>query len=133
MTTAAASHDDAQILEVRREVEAGFRRCLKALLNDLRNRGIDATALAPGRQLVLGVTTIEEQKYLLVRASSFRKHFTRREKEVAGLVAEGMTNSDIAKTLGISAPTVAGHLRRIFDKIESSSRAAVAHLVLSLS
>ena len=50
--------------------------------------------------------------------------------EIARLVAQGKTNAQIAKTLGVSSWTVATHLRRIFAKLRVTSRAAmVAHLV----
>ncbi len=50
---------------------------------------------------------------------------TRRELEVAELVARGMTNRQIARTLVISVRTAEGHVQRILDKIGASSRARV--------
>lgn len=49
---------------------------------------------------------------------------TEREAEVLRLVASGMTNSDIAEALFLSAKTVSRHLSNIFTKIDVSSRAA---------
>jgi DNA-binding CsgD family transcriptional regulator/DNA-binding beta-propeller fold protein YncE len=51
---------------------------------------------------------------------------TRREREVAALVAEGLTNRDIATRLFISERTVDGHLEHIREKLGVSSRAQVA-------
>jgi DNA-binding CsgD family transcriptional regulator len=48
-----------------------------------------------------------------------------RERQVADLVAIGRTNRQIAAQLHISVNTVETHLRRIFAKLEVSSRAAV--------
>jgi len=52
-----------------------------------------------------------------------------REWEVAVAVAQGLTNAEIAKTLGISRRTVATHLERIFERLGIHSRAALAHRV----
>lgn len=52
-----------------------------------------------------------------------------REREIARLVAAGYTNGEIAQALGISAWTVATHLRRVFGKLNVRSR---AHMVAEL-
>ena len=49
-----------------------------------------------------------------------------REREVAGLVATGLRNKDIAIALGISLATVKDHVHRILTKTGLDSRAAVA-------
>jgi DNA-binding CsgD family transcriptional regulator len=51
---------------------------------------------------------------------------TRREREVAALVAEGLTNREIAERLYISERTADGHLEHIREKLAMSSRAQVA-------
>ena len=52
-----------------------------------------------------------------------------REWEVAQCVAQGLTNGEIAKVLGVSRRTVATHLERIYERLDIHSRAALAHLV----
>jgi DNA-binding CsgD family transcriptional regulator len=52
-----------------------------------------------------------------------------REREVAELVAAGLTNGEIAAQLHLSEKTVANHLTRIFAKLEISSRSALAAAV----
>ncbi len=47
---------------------------------------------------------------------------TRRERDIAILVLENRSNSEIAGTLGISVRTVEGHLYRIFAKLGISQR-----------
>ena len=49
-----------------------------------------------------------------------------RELEVAGLVAEGQTNRQVAEALDLSEKTIENHLGRIFAKLGVSSRAALA-------
>ncbi|MGK3710539.1 LuxR C-terminal-related transcriptional regulator [Arthrobacter sp. IK3] len=47
---------------------------------------------------------------------------TRREKDVAGLVARGYRNAEIAGQLFLSVRTVEGHIYRIFEKLGISRR-----------
>ncbi len=51
---------------------------------------------------------------------------TRREQDVARLIARGLTNKAIAGELVLSPRTVDGHVERLFDKIGVNSRAQVA-------
>lgn len=51
---------------------------------------------------------------------------TTREREVIGLVAEGLRNKDIAWRLRISEATVRHHLTSIFTKLAVSDRLALA-------
>ncbi len=46
-----------------------------------------------------------------------------REVEVLQLVAAGMTNAQVAEQLFLSRRTVDAHLRRIYDKLDLTSRA----------
>ena len=52
-----------------------------------------------------------------------------REAEVADLVAEGLTNADIAARLYLSLPTVKAHLARIFEQLAVTNRVQLALLV----
>jgi predicted ATPase/class 3 adenylate cyclase/DNA-binding CsgD family transcriptional regulator len=51
---------------------------------------------------------------------------TRREQEVAVLIARGMTNRQIAEALVITEGTAANHVNHILDKLGFSSRAQIA-------
>jgi predicted ATPase/DNA-binding CsgD family transcriptional regulator len=53
-------------------------------------------------------------------------HLTRREREVATLVARGLTDRQIAETLVIAEGTVGVHLANIFGKLELHTRAQLA-------
>ena len=47
---------------------------------------------------------------------------TRRQREVAELVARGLTSRQIAKRLFISERTVEGHVQQLFNLLGVSSR-----------
>ena len=51
---------------------------------------------------------------------------TPREREVAGLLAEGLTNAGLADRLYISPRTAAVHVSNILSKLGMSSRSEVA-------
>ena len=53
-----------------------------------------------------------------------------REREVAGLVASGKTNKDIAAALYLSEKTIESHLARIYDKLDIHSRAALTAIMV---
>ena len=55
----------------------------------------------------------------------------KRELDVARLVAEGLTNKQIAARLFMSEPTVATHIRNIMNKLGYNSRAQIAGWVAS--
>jgi DNA-binding CsgD family transcriptional regulator len=54
------------------------------------------------------------------------KPLTRREKEIAGLVADGLGNREIAERLYLSKRTVDSHLEHIFTKLAFTSRTQLA-------
>lgn len=55
-----------------------------------------------------------------------KEGLTLREQEIAGLVAEGKTNREIALALFLSERTVEAHLASIFRKLDVTSRVQVA-------
>jgi DNA-binding NarL/FixJ family response regulator len=58
------------------------------------------------------------------------KQLTRREKEIAALVAAGLGNREIAARLFLSKRTVDSHMEHIFTKLGFSSRTQLASWVL---
>ncbi|MFF1480147.1 AAA family ATPase [Streptomyces sp. NPDC058301] len=54
---------------------------------------------------------------------------TASELRVARLVAQGLTNLQVAERLSLSAHTVSSHLRRAFTKLDITSRTELARLV----
>ncbi|MBW1598571.1 LuxR C-terminal-related transcriptional regulator [Streptomyces sp. JJ38] len=57
------------------------------------------------------------------------KGLTPRQQQIADLVAEGMTNRQMARELGLSEWTVVNHLRQVMSKLNCPSRVHVARLV----
>ncbi|MFI7546626.1 ATP-binding protein [Actinoplanes sp. NPDC049599] len=55
-----------------------------------------------------------------------RSALTAREAEVAGLIADGATNREIAAALSISPKTVSAHVEHILTKLAASRRAQIA-------
>jgi len=55
-----------------------------------------------------------------------RTQLTAREREVAALVATGLSNKEIAEKLVISERTAEGHVERILGKLEFRSRSQIA-------
>lgn len=55
----------------------------------------------------------------------------RRQQEIAGLVAVGLSNSEIAQRLGITVSTVKGTLTEVYFKTETRNRVELTHWVLA--
>jgi DNA-binding NarL/FixJ family response regulator len=51
---------------------------------------------------------------------------TSQESEVLDLLAEGASNRQIARSLGLSLKTVQNHVSRILDKLQSADRTQAA-------
>lgn len=49
-------------------------------------------------------------------------HLSEREEQVLSLLAQGRSNRAIARQLGLSEATVKGHVSRLLDKLNASSR-----------
>ncbi|MGA2457313.1 MAG: response regulator transcription factor [Terriglobales bacterium] len=71
----------------------------------------------------------------LVRATNHKgiELLSARERQVIQHLAAGMTNREIAHTLGLSPHTVKNYLFRIFDKLGVSSRTELLYLTMNNS
>jgi DNA-binding NarL/FixJ family response regulator len=61
-----------------------------------------------------------------VAAAGRDEPLTRRQLEIAGLVAEGMSNRQIAARLVVSLRTVDGHVEQILARMGFTRRAQIA-------
>lgn len=59
-------------------------------------------------------------------AAELAEPLSERETEILGLLAQGLTNKDIAQTLVLSVRTVEAHLRSLFAKLGVRSRTEAA-------
>ena len=80
----------------------------------------------------------QSETYLLAREKERllrerRAELTERERDVMGLVVEGLPNKLIADRLEISVRTVEVHRARVFDKMEVKSAVELANLVRDAS
>ncbi len=57
---------------------------------------------------------------------------TPRKAEILSLVAEGLTNRQIAQRLGRSEQTVKNHMTDLFDRLRVKNRAEAVYMGLSL-
>ena len=74
------------------------------------------------QQLEYLIETVGQVPALRVVNSHGANLLTPREEQVVALVADGLTNRDVARELGLSEHTVKKYLFRIFDKVGVSSR-----------
>ena len=95
----------------------------------LGDHGFDA-AFARGSDLTVDETlTYALQERVSTAPAQSRRaatELTRREREIADLVADGMSNKEIASTLVISFRTAEGHVEHILTKLGFTSRAQIA-------
>jgi len=99
-------------------------------LADLRQRlseGAYLDAWAGGRAVADGdVLTLACQTHEAAEALSTPSLLTRREREVATLIARGLTDRAIGQTLVITERTASAHVENILRKLGMTARAQIA-------
>ncbi|MCB0195959.1 MAG: DUF2791 family P-loop domain-containing protein [Anaerolineae bacterium] len=78
------------------------------------------------RQRALAMIPPTKPRLLRQAANRELGGLTRRERQVAAVVAQGLSNQEIANELVVSVKTVEAHVSRILSKLGFSSRAQVA-------
>ena len=74
----------------------------------------------------LGMAPLVAQVEAMLWSAEGGPVLTPREAEVTGLVAQGLTNAEIARRLTLSERTVENHVSRSLSKLDLSSRTALA-------
>lgn len=94
----------------------------KDFLDEARERftALGATYFVELASKAIGPTKV------VARDGTRANNTTRREFEIAGLVAEGLTNREIAERLVLSERTVEGHIANLFAKVNVNSRTQLA-------
>ena len=95
---------------------------------------------ATQKDLMEAITTVakgksflsDEASQALRKDESFHIVLTRREKEVLELIAEGMTNAEIAKQLFIGITTVDTHRKNLLAKFEAKNTASLVRIASQL-
>lgn len=81
--------------------------------------GIDSTAVAGARVAVAGVRATD---------AGLREAFSTRERDILALIAQGLSNREIAERMQRSRWTVETHVRHIYAKLAVNSRTQAVHL-----
>lgn len=84
------------------------------------------------RAVKLGIRRAEEANELNALKRRYRQ-LTNREKEVLSLVAEGLTNKEIADRLELSVPTIKMHRSRASEKLAMDSVAEITRALILLN
>ncbi|MFD2415670.1 ATP-binding protein [Amycolatopsis pigmentata] len=113
----------------REQTKRPHDHCRAQLHDALGDNGFDA-ALRSGAQLarheVLAFALQQKPSREAARSSDRPAVLTRREHEIAGLIAEGMTNKGIARKLVIAPRTADSHVENILKKLGFTSRSQIA-------
>jgi DNA-binding NarL/FixJ family response regulator len=125
----------ARVLVLTSATEPGWaERAMKAGASGVVYKDIDPDAL------VRGIRSVHDGNVLLAgrAAESFRDRgprgsleaLTPREREVLGLIAEGRSNREIARSLNVSEKTVKAHVSSLLGKLGVQDRTQAAVLAV---
>jgi DNA-binding CsgD family transcriptional regulator len=98
----------------RRRTDA--REQLRTALELFTAMGVEAFAARAEREL------LATGEHVRKRSVETRDELTAQEAQIAGLARDGLSNRDIGDRLFISQHTVAYHLRKVFSKLDITSR-----------
>ncbi len=103
------------------------RRAFKAGAAEFLEKPVDDEALLEALQHAVRQHVRSRQRNEADRAARERyAQLSEREREVLGLIVEGLTNKEIGRALGLSPRTVETHRANLFAKLQVAS---LAHLI----
>ncbi len=108
------------------ELDAVQARCAALAFDFAKAAGLNASASAAHTMLE---SLAESVPALPVIPRSKGPLLTDRERQIATLAGNGVSNKDIALEVGISVRTVEGHLYQVFTKLGVSSRSDLLGLI----
>jgi DNA-binding CsgD family transcriptional regulator len=106
----------------------------------VNGKRIDAAPLRDGDDIGIGPVAVlqftrrDEDELLDVRTQvgvADLTALTPRQREIAELVAEGLSNPQIAEKLQLKPRTVTSHLEQVFAKLDIRSRTELTRLIVS--
>ena len=100
----------------REERRVDARAQLRAAYEQFTAIGMEAFAERARRELLATGERVRK------RAVETRDDLTAQERQIAGLARDGLSNQEIGARLFLSQHTVAYHLRKVFSKLEITSR-----------
>ncbi|MGZ6616374.1 MAG: helix-turn-helix transcriptional regulator [Solirubrobacteraceae bacterium] len=122
---AGACEDAASVLAADATAAADARRLLEQAIDDYEAIGASWSAARATAQL-RGLGGRPGSRGSRRRPQTGWQSLTPSERAVAELVAEGLTNREVAQRLFISPHTVNTHLRHAFQKLDVSTRTGLA-------
>jgi DNA-binding NarL/FixJ family response regulator len=138
-----ADHPSTRILLIGMTADsAEFLQCVRAGVSGYLLRDASAEEVLGGvRAVAAGNSVCPESlcavlfRYFASEASDLpvgsvrhRLGFTRREQQLIPLIAQGLTNKEIANRFSLSEQTVKNHLHRMKHKIGAEDRLDIVHL-----
>ena len=115
---------DEYVFEALRAGASGFAlksRPLEELLSAIRTVAAGDALLAPSVTRLL-IAHFTDQARAPSKAPRGLDELTEREREVLALVAQGLSNAELAQTLRVSLPTAKTHVSRILTKLDARDR-----------
>jgi len=104
-------------------VSAHLRKCLQAV-----HDGQIWANNSQLEQIVGAVKRVPSPKFSKAEMTTL---LTKREEEVARLVAAGLSNREVSENLGLSRHTIKNYLSRVFEKLGISNRTELLLCILS--
>jgi serine/threonine-protein kinase len=121
------AYPDIGVLVLSQYVEAGWaleliNRHPEGVGYLLKDRVVDAASIVDGLRRVIDGETVVDPTVVAQLLGRKRRNdplaeLTAREREILGLVAEGLSNAAIARRSGVTERTVEAHMSSIFGKL----------------